>query len=99
MASAACAIQAGLEVIEVTFTLPSAARAIERLRHDHPAALIGAGTVRTVAELEDAAAAGAEFLVAPGLNSQLVEYHPIAISECARRAVEIARRMAVEVAA
>ena len=73
MASAALAIQAGLEVIEVTFTLRSAARAIERLRHEHPAALIGAGTVRTVAELEDAAAAGAEFLVAPGLNSQLVE--------------------------
>ena len=34
MASAALAIQAGLEVIEVTFTLRSAARAIERLRHD-----------------------------------------------------------------
>ena len=66
VASATCAMEAGLEVIEVTFTLPSAARAIDRLRRDHPAALIGAGTVRTLAELEEAAAAGAQFLVAPG---------------------------------
>jgi 2-dehydro-3-deoxyphosphogluconate aldolase/(4S)-4-hydroxy-2-oxoglutarate aldolase len=73
VASAACAIEAGLDVVEVTFTLPSAARAIERLRREHASALIGAGTVRTLAELEDAAAAGAEFLVAPGLNPDLVD--------------------------
>ena len=57
----------------MTFTLAGAARAIERLRREHPATLIGAGTVRTYAELEDAAAAGAEFLVAPGFNPDLVE--------------------------
>jgi len=73
VASAACAIEAGLQVIEVTFTLASAARAIERLRGEHPAALIGAGTVRTLSELEAAVAAGAQFLVAPGLNPDLVE--------------------------
>lgn len=73
VACATCAIEAGLEVIEVTFTLPSAARAIERLRSEKPSALIGAGTVRTLIELEAAAAAGAQFLVAPGLNPELVE--------------------------
>jgi 2-dehydro-3-deoxyphosphogluconate aldolase/(4S)-4-hydroxy-2-oxoglutarate aldolase len=73
LASASYAIEAGLDVIEVTFTLPSAGRAIERLRSDHPAALIGAGTVRTGAELAEAAAAGAQFLVAPGLNPELLE--------------------------
>jgi len=73
VACATCAIEAGLNVIEVTFTLTSAARAIERLRRDHPEALIGAGTVRSGSELEDAAAAGAQFLVAPGLNPELVE--------------------------
>ena len=73
LACARCAIEAGLEVIEVTFTMPGAARAIERLRREHPAALIGAGTVRSGSELEDAAAAGAQFLVAPGLNPELVE--------------------------
>ena len=73
VACATCAIEAGLDVIEVTFTLPSAARAIDMLRREHPAALIGAGTVRTLAELENAAAAGAQFMVAPGLNPELVE--------------------------
>ena len=73
VASATCAIEAGLKAVEVTFTLPSAARAIESLRHEHPSALIGAGTVRTRAELEAAADAGAEFVVAPGLNPDLVE--------------------------
>ena len=73
MGAAGAALGAGLEVVEVTFTLPSAARAIERLRRDHPEALVGAGTVRRLSELEDAAAAGAQFLVAPGLNPELLE--------------------------
>jgi 2-dehydro-3-deoxyphosphogluconate aldolase/(4S)-4-hydroxy-2-oxoglutarate aldolase len=73
VASAALALNAGLQAVEVTFTLPSAAGAIERLRQDHPDALIGAGTVRRLSELEAAAEAGAQFLVAPGLNPTLVE--------------------------
>jgi len=73
VAAASRAVDAGLEVIEVTFTLACAARAIERLRRDHPEALVGAGTVRQVAQLEEAAAAGAQFLVAPGINPTLVE--------------------------
>jgi 2-dehydro-3-deoxyphosphogluconate aldolase/(4S)-4-hydroxy-2-oxoglutarate aldolase len=73
VAAAAVAIEAGLAAVEITFTVPGAARAIERLRGDYPAALIGAGTVRTLSELESAAAAGAQFLVAPGLNPSLLE--------------------------
>ncbi|HKF18512.1 MAG TPA: bifunctional 4-hydroxy-2-oxoglutarate aldolase/2-dehydro-3-deoxy-phosphogluconate aldolase [Candidatus Dormibacteraeota bacterium] len=73
VAAASRAVNAGLEVIEITFTLACAARAIERLRRDHPEALVGAGTVRQIAQLEEAAAAGAQFLVAPGLNPMLVE--------------------------
>jgi 2-dehydro-3-deoxyphosphogluconate aldolase/(4S)-4-hydroxy-2-oxoglutarate aldolase len=73
VAAAAAALEAGLEVVEVAFTLPSAARAIERLRRDHPEALVGAGTVRRPSELEEAAAAGAQFLVAPGFNPELLE--------------------------
>ena len=70
---ASLALDAGLQVVEVTFTLPSAGRAIERLRRDHPGALVGAGSVRRLTELEDAAAAGAQFLVAPGLNPELID--------------------------
>jgi 2-dehydro-3-deoxyphosphogluconate aldolase/(4S)-4-hydroxy-2-oxoglutarate aldolase len=73
VSSAACAIEAGLIAVEVTFTLPRAADAIRRLRRDHPSALIGAGTVRSKADLDAAAEAGAQFLVAPGLNPELLE--------------------------
>jgi 2-dehydro-3-deoxyphosphogluconate aldolase/(4S)-4-hydroxy-2-oxoglutarate aldolase len=71
--AATAAVEAGLRAVEVTFTLPCADEAIARLRKDHPDALVGAGTVRTVAELEAAIGAGAQFLVAPGLNAELME--------------------------
>ena len=62
----------GLRALEVPFTVPDAARAISSLRERLGAdALVGAGTVRTAAQLEDAVRAGAEFLVAPGLNPSL----------------------------
>lgn len=73
VAAATCAIDAGLDVIEVTFTLPTAAKAIERLRSARPKAWIGAGTVRHRKELDSAVAAGAQFLVAPGLNPEVLE--------------------------
>jgi 2-dehydro-3-deoxyphosphogluconate aldolase/(4S)-4-hydroxy-2-oxoglutarate aldolase len=73
VAAGICAIDAGLEVIEITFTLPSAARAIERLRAARPSALIGGGTVRHAHEVEAAVDAGAQFLVAPGLHPELVQ--------------------------
>jgi len=73
VAAAGVAIEAGVGSVEVTFTIPQAAVAIQRLRHNYPATLIGAGTIRRLSELDDAAAAGAEFLVAPGLNPPLLE--------------------------
>ena len=73
VAAAGCAIEAGLAAVEVTFTLEGAADAIRRVRRDHPKALVGAGTVRSDAELDAAAEAGAQFLVAPGLNPALLE--------------------------
>jgi 2-dehydro-3-deoxyphosphogluconate aldolase/(4S)-4-hydroxy-2-oxoglutarate aldolase len=73
VAAAAMALEAGLEAVEITFTLPGAAAVIERLRREHPQALVGAGTVRRLSELDAAAGAGAQFLVAPGLNPELLE--------------------------
>ena len=72
VAAGTCAIDAGLQAVEITFTLPSAATAIGRLRAARPKALIGAGTVRDARELAAAVDAGAQFLVAPGLNPELV---------------------------
>jgi 2-dehydro-3-deoxyphosphogluconate aldolase/(4S)-4-hydroxy-2-oxoglutarate aldolase len=55
----------GLRVVEVTLDSPDALGAIARLRERHPELLVGAGTVRTPAQVEAAAAAGAAFCVAP----------------------------------
>ena len=73
VAAATVAVDAGLCAVEVTFTLPRADEAIARLRKDHPDTLVGAGTVRTATELEAAIGAGAQFLVAPGLNAELMQ--------------------------
>ena len=71
VAATECAVEAGLAAVELTFTMPGAAKAIDRLSRSHPEALVGAGTVRRAEELEAAVDAGAQFLVAPGLNPEL----------------------------
>ena len=40
----------------------------------HPEMLVGAGTVLTVEQVDEAVAAGAKFIVSPGLNSEVVKY-------------------------
>jgi 2-dehydro-3-deoxyphosphogluconate aldolase/(4S)-4-hydroxy-2-oxoglutarate aldolase len=69
---AAVLVEAGLPCIEVTFRAEGAPSAIERIRADVPTMLVGAGTVLTVAQGEAAIAAGAQFLVAPGTNPDVV---------------------------
>ncbi|WP_336644469.1 bifunctional 4-hydroxy-2-oxoglutarate aldolase/2-dehydro-3-deoxy-phosphogluconate aldolase [Microbacterium sp. USHLN186] len=60
-------IAGGITGIEVTFSTPEAPAVIRELIRRHGAAAhIGAGTVTTRAQAEDAAAAGAAFLVSPG---------------------------------
>jgi 2-dehydro-3-deoxyphosphogluconate aldolase / (4S)-4-hydroxy-2-oxoglutarate aldolase len=56
----------GLRIVEVTLDSPDAPASIARLRERHPELLVGAGTVRTAAQVDAAAEAGAAFCVAPG---------------------------------
>lgn len=62
----------GLPVAEITFRTPAAADAIRLLRAAQPYMLIGAGTVLNRTQLEAAVAAGASFIVSPGLNPNTV---------------------------
>jgi 2-dehydro-3-deoxyphosphogluconate aldolase / (4S)-4-hydroxy-2-oxoglutarate aldolase len=71
--SAAAAVSAvdalvagGLTGIEVTYSTPDVPVVLREVRDRHPDVVLGAGTVRTPAHAEEAAAAGAEFLVSPG---------------------------------
>ena len=63
----------GLDIIEVTFRTPEAARCIAAIRKALPGMLVGAGTVLTPDQARQAVQAGAQFAVAPGLNEAVVE--------------------------
>jgi 2-dehydro-3-deoxyphosphogluconate aldolase / (4S)-4-hydroxy-2-oxoglutarate aldolase len=64
----------GVTLIEVSLTSGKALEVISRARAElGSAAIIGAGTVITVQEARDAVAAGAEFIVTPGLGAGVVE--------------------------
>jgi 2-dehydro-3-deoxyphosphogluconate aldolase/(4S)-4-hydroxy-2-oxoglutarate aldolase len=62
---------AGARVVEVTFRSDAAAAAIEALAE--AGFVVGAGTVRTVEQVELAAQSGAAFAVSPGLDPAVVE--------------------------
>ena len=63
-------VAGGLPALEVTLRTPCALDAIRAMRQV-PGALVGAGTVLNPQHLEAALAAGAEFIVAPGLTPAL----------------------------
>lgn len=65
-------VAGGLPVAEVTFRTAAAAESIRRIAADVPDLLLGAGTVLTERNVEDAAKAGAGFLVTPGFNPAVV---------------------------
>lgn len=68
-------VAAGLELIEITFTVPDACGLVEELRAERGAPggppWIGMGTVTTRRRAEAAVAAGAEFLVTPNVEPEV----------------------------
>jgi 2-dehydro-3-deoxyphosphogluconate aldolase/(4S)-4-hydroxy-2-oxoglutarate aldolase len=69
-------VAAGLELIEITFTVPNAARLVETLLAERPAGApwkIGMGTVTQRSRAEAAVRAGAEFLVSPNTSPAVAE--------------------------
>ena len=63
----------GLPVVEITFRTAAAADVIRTLSQARPKLVVGAGTVLTESNLEDAKTSGAAFAVAPGLNPHIVK--------------------------
>ena len=66
--------EGGLPCAEVTFRTAAAAEAIAEMVKACPDMLVGAGTVLTTAQVDEAVAAGAKFIVSPGLNPNVVKY-------------------------
>ena len=66
-------VAGGLKVLEVTLRTPEGLAAIAEMKKAAPDAVVGAGTVNSADLLDQAADAGAEFIVAPGLTTALAE--------------------------
>ncbi|MFD9910307.1 bifunctional 4-hydroxy-2-oxoglutarate aldolase/2-dehydro-3-deoxy-phosphogluconate aldolase [Streptomyces sp. NPDC059063] len=66
-------VAGGLPAIEVTLRTPAALDAIRAVAAEVPDAIVGAGTVISARNVEDAVAAGARFLVSPGWTEALLD--------------------------
>lgn len=64
----------GLPVAEITFRTDTAEEAIRRVHNGLPEVILGAGTVLTQEQVDRAVAAGASYIVSPGLNRDVVKY-------------------------
>ena len=59
-------VAGGIRMLEVTLRTPVALACIEAIAREVPEAIAGAGTVRSAADAQAAAMAGAQFAVSPG---------------------------------
>lgn len=59
-------VAGGIRMLEVTLRTPVALACIEAIAREVPEAVVGAGTVRSAADAQAAALAGARFAVSPG---------------------------------
>src|ERR1700722_17407874 len=73
LAQAKALIAGGLYAIEVTLRTPSALEAIKAIAKNVPKAVVGAGTIVSADQINQAVAAGAKFLVSPGAPAGLAK--------------------------
>jgi 2-dehydro-3-deoxyphosphogluconate aldolase/(4S)-4-hydroxy-2-oxoglutarate aldolase len=73
LAQAKALVAGGLYAIEVTLRTPSALAAIRAIAKAMPDAAVGAGTIVSADQIEEAVAAGAKFLVSPGAPPTLAK--------------------------
>ena len=72
LAKALC--DGGLACAEVTFRTDAAEESIRIMTSQYPEMIVGAGTVLTKEQVDRAVAAGARFIVTPGLDPEIVRY-------------------------
>ncbi len=64
----------GISMAEVTFRTEAAEDSIRLMANAVPGLLIGAGTILTTEQVDKAVAAGAKFIVSPGIYEKVVAY-------------------------
>ncbi len=65
-------VEGGLNILEITLRSDAALAAIQAIGAQVEGAIVGAGTVTNAQQFVDAAAAGAKFVVSPGLTEEVV---------------------------
>ena len=73
LAQAKALVAGGLYAIEVTLRTSAALAAIQAIAKTVPDAVVGAGTIVSIAQIDEAVAAGARFLVSPGASAALAK--------------------------
>jgi 2-dehydro-3-deoxyphosphogluconate aldolase/(4S)-4-hydroxy-2-oxoglutarate aldolase len=71
--TAAVLAEAGLRFVEVTLRTPESLAAIRAMAAAKTGAIVGAGSIRSPRDIDDAIAAGAQFLVSPGQTDALLK--------------------------
>jgi 2-dehydro-3-deoxyphosphogluconate aldolase/(4S)-4-hydroxy-2-oxoglutarate aldolase len=64
-------VEGGVRVLEVTLRTPVALQCMEAIAREVPDAIVGAGTVRSVADARAARDAGCQFAVTPGYSQEI----------------------------
>ncbi len=95
-------MEGGLPCAEVTFRTEAAEESIRIMTKEFPDMLVGAGTVLTTEQVDRAVAAGAKFIVSPGINPKIVDYCvkkniPITPGTCNPSNVETALEFGLDV--
>lgn len=67
-------LEGGVAAMELTLRTPVAVEAIRAVKGEVPEMMVGAGTILTIAQVDDVIAAGADFAVAPGTNPRIIQY-------------------------
>lgn len=67
-------IEGGMTALEVTLRSDCSLAAIKKIKSTCPEFIVGAGTVLSTKAVDDALAAGADFIVSPGFDPELVSY-------------------------
>ena len=67
-------LSGGIDVVEITLTVPRAVELITHLCHYHPKMVVGAGTVISLDLAQKALDAGAAFLTSPGQSLKIVDF-------------------------
>jgi 2-dehydro-3-deoxyphosphogluconate aldolase/(4S)-4-hydroxy-2-oxoglutarate aldolase len=75
-------VEAGLPVIEITLRTESSLESIREIARHVPNAIVGAGTVLSPAQLDEAIDAGARYVVSPGASGRLLSAFATAKVPC-----------------